>query len=128
MGEAPVEIALTVHDRLRSAGSARQRKKSAQGLARQAQFVLFVGDGLDGATIAARLDAHPDTIGKWRQRRAAEGLAGLHEEPRVEAPRRIDDAKSASTREETSADTARWHLRSSTGAALEPRWEDIFYL
>lgn len=62
-GRAAVEIALTGHERLELERLGR-RRKTGQGSARRAQIVLLAGDGLDDKTIAARLDAHPDTVGK----------------------------------------------------------------
>ncbi len=82
--------------------------------------MLLAGDGLDNKTIAARLGAHPDTVGNWRQRYAAAGRDGLHDEPRSGAPRQIDDAKIAETirktLEATPADATHWSLRSMAAA------------
>lgn len=53
--------------------------------------MLCCAAGLSHEAVAAELGVHAATAGKWRRRFVAEGLAGLLDEPRPGAPRRISD-------------------------------------
>jgi hypothetical protein len=53
----------------------------------RAKVVLLAAAGHRDAEIARRLDCTDKTVGKWRRRFAAEGLAGLDERPRPGRPR-----------------------------------------
>lgn len=69
------------------------RSRSAPALARRARIILACATGQPNQTVARRLRVHPATVGKWRQRFGSARLAGLLDEPRVGAPRRITDAQ-----------------------------------
>jgi transposase len=69
------------------------RRKTAQALAMRSQVVLSCADGRDNKEVAARLRVTPQTVSKWRNRFAEQGLDGLLDAPRSGAPRTIDDAK-----------------------------------
>ncbi len=60
------------------------------------------------------------TVGKWRRRFAEHRLAGLYDEPRSGAPRKIGEEKIAQimarTLEETPPDSTHWSLRSMARA------------
>ena len=60
------------------------------------------------------------TVGKWRSRFVAEGVAGLLDEPRSGAPRRISDdqveAVIVKTLESTPRDATHWSVRSMAAA------------
>lgn len=89
-GRVPaVAIKLSASKRSELVGLAR-RRKTAQGLARRAQVVL-AADGVDNKVNAARIGSDPNTVDKWLRRFAERGLAGLYDEPRPGAPRRIRD-------------------------------------
>jgi transposase len=115
-----VAIELSEDERRELDGLTR-RRKSAQGLARRAQIVLAAAEGLQNKPIVARLGVDANTVGKWRRRFAERRLAGLYDEPRPGAPRRIgDDAIAATvqrTLEETPPDATHWLLRSMARAA-----------
>jgi len=68
------------------------RSRSAPALARRARLVLACADGHDNTRVARRLRMSPTTVCKWRARFVADRVAGLFDEPRPGAPRRIDDA------------------------------------
>lgn len=55
----------------------------------RARIVLAAAAGGANAVIAARLGLRVDTVGTWRRRFAAEGLAGLRDRPRSGRPRRF---------------------------------------
>jgi transposase len=62
-----------------------------------------------------------DTIGKWRNRYIAKGLAGLLDEPRTGAPRRIGDdqveAVVVKTLESSPSDATHWSTRGMAKAS-----------
>jgi transposase len=97
-----------------------RRPKSAQALALRCRIVLECAKGGHNIEVAARLGIHDDTVSKWRRRFLAEGLDGLHDEPRPGAPRTIsDDAVEAlivKTLEETPNDATHWSTRSMAKA------------
>jgi transposase len=53
--------------------------------------VLACADGGNNGEIAGRLRVTRQTVGKWRRRFASDRLAGLLDEPRPGAPRKISD-------------------------------------
>jgi transposase len=59
----------------------------------RARFVLECAGGASNAAVAAKLRTTGFTVGLWRNRFIAEGLAGLGDEPRPGAPREIGDEK-----------------------------------
>lgn len=119
MAKAAVTIDLTL-DECRELEGLSRRRKTAQGLARRAQIVLAAAEGLENKSIAARLSADVNTVGKWRRRFAERGLDGLYDEPRPGAPRQIgDDAIAETIRltlETTPPDATHWSLRSMARA------------
>lgn len=98
------------------------RRKTAQGLALRAQIVLRCSTGCSNSQVARELRITNATVGKWRSRFVAQGVAGLLDEPRSGAPRRITDdqveAVVIKTLESTPRDATHWSVRSmaaSTG-------------
>jgi transposase len=63
-----------------------------QRLVLRAQIILAAADDQQTQAIAARLGQRPATVSKWRGRFAAQGLAGLQDEPRTGRPRRYAEA------------------------------------
>ena len=65
--------------------------------------------------LAAEFGVHRATVGLWRKRFAARRLAGLRDDPRVGAPRRISDADVeraiATTLEQAPPDGTHWSTR-----------------
>lgn len=71
---------------------ARQKRKG-RSVAFRAQIVLHCGQGLHDSAVARALRTTNYTVGVWRKRFLARGVDGLFDEPRVGAPRRIDDKR-----------------------------------
>src|SRR3954451_980139 len=70
-----------------------RRPKTAQALALRARIVLAAAEpGTTNTAIAERVSATMMTVTKWRNRFAARGLAGLHDDARPGAQRTITDA------------------------------------
>jgi transposase len=69
-----------------------RRVRSAPQAARRARIVLACAAGQDNRTVARRQRVSPATVGKWRQRFVAARVAGLVDDPRPGAPRRVTDA------------------------------------
>ena len=69
------------------------RLRSARSVAFRARIVLECAGGASNAAVAAKLRTTGFTVGLWRNRFIAEGLAGLGDEPRPGAPREIGDEK-----------------------------------
>ncbi len=119
MGRPAVTIDLTAAECGELEGLTR-RRRTAQGLARRARIVLAAAAGLENKTIAQSLGADENTVSKWRRRFAAHRIAGLYDEPRPGAPRRIGDDEIAETirltLETTPPDATHWSLRSMARA------------
>jgi len=64
----------------------------AAGHAERAAIVLAVADGAGTSETARRLGVSRPTVIKWRDRFAAQGIAGLDDEPRTGRPKVVDDA------------------------------------
>jgi transposase-like protein len=62
------------------------------GRAERARIVLSVAGGAGTSATARRLGVSRPTVIKWRDRFAADGIAGLEDEPRSGRPKTIDDA------------------------------------
>jgi transposase len=62
------------------------------GRAERARIVLTVASGAGTSGTAQRLGVSRPTVIKWRNRFAADGIAGLDDEPRSGRPKTIDDA------------------------------------
>jgi transposase len=112
-------IDLSAAERAELEGLAK-RRKTAQGLARRARIILAAVDGLEKQTIAQRLGASENTVGKWRRRFVSHWVDGLCDEPRPGAPRRIGDEEVAETvrltLETTPPGSTHWSLRSTARA------------
>jgi transposase len=91
-GPKLAELALTAEERDVLLGWAR-RAKTAQALAMRARIVLACADGLSNSEASRQLGASLPTVGKWRKRFVTQRLAGLSDEPRPGAPRKITDAQ-----------------------------------
>ena len=98
-----------------------RRRKSSHGSARRARIVLLAAEGLSNLAIAEKLDVSRLTVGTWRRRFAAKRLAGLDDEPRPGAPRKIGDDKIAEvvtrTLETMPDDATHWSRRSMARAS-----------
>ena len=91
-GRRAVHIELSVGERADLEARARRRKTS-RGDAMRASIVLLAAGGMANLAIAKRLRITRVTVATWRKRFAAERMAGLSDEPRPGAPRKIGDDK-----------------------------------
>jgi transposase-like protein len=66
------------------------RRRTAMAL--RARIVLAASTGATNTAIAPTLGVVIPTVGKWRRRFFAQRIAGLLDQPRIGAPRRISDA------------------------------------
>lgn len=93
-----------------------RRRSTAQGLAQRARIVLACTSGRHDTLIAQELGLSRLTVGRWRRRFLADRLAGLLDEPRPGAPRRITDTMIervlTETLETTPRDATHWSTRS----------------
>jgi transposase len=123
MGKTAVAIDLTQRER-RELESLASRRKTAQGLAQRARIVLLAAEGAENKDISLRVDASPNTVGKWCRRFAEHRLDGLFDEPRPGAPRRIGDDEVAETirltLDTTPRDATHWSLRSMARSCAAP--------
>src|ERR671912_1835223 len=112
-------IVLSGPERAELEGLAR-RRNAPQGLALRARIVLRCAAGLTNQAVAGEVRVCAHTVGKWRERFAAARLAGLSDEPRSGAPRRIGDEQVAAlvtrTLETMPAGATHWSRRSMAKA------------
>src|ERR671912_1554101 len=113
-------IVLSGPERAELEGLAR-RRNAPQGLALRARIVLRCAAGLTNQAVAGEVRVCAHTVGKWRERFAAARLAGLSDEPRSGAPRRIGDEAVAAlvtrTLETMPEGATHWSRRSMARAA-----------
>jgi transposase len=113
-------ITLSGPERAELEGLAR-RRNAPQGLALRARIVLRCAEGLTNQAVAGEVRVCAHTVGKWRERFAAARLAGLSDEPRSGAPRRIVDEAVAAlvtrTLETMPEGATHWSRRSMARAA-----------
>ena len=89
---APTAVEINLTDDERSALEAwTSRRKTAQALALRARIVLAAAGQLTNREIAALEGVSARTVTKWRNRFAAQRLAGLLDEPRPGRPRTVRD-------------------------------------
>ena len=68
-----------------------RRAKTSQALALRSRIVLACAEGTNNQDVAAALRVRPQTVAKWRGRFVRDRLAGLSDEPRPGAARKITD-------------------------------------
>ncbi len=98
-----------------------KRTKSSNGLAQRARIVLRCAEGQPSSGVASQLGLTNATVGKWRRRYIARGLAGLLDQPRCGAPRQIGDDKVdevvTKTLESLPRDATHWSTRAMAQAS-----------
>lgn len=92
MARPKVEIELTADERSELERLTR-RARTNRHLAVRARLILASASGMADVAVAAKYRVHNRTVGTWRKRFAKDRLAGLYDEPRVGAPRKITDAE-----------------------------------
>lgn len=70
-----------------------RQSRSSRSVAFRARIVLECAGGASNAAVAAKLRTTGFTVGLWRNRFIAEGVAALGDEPRPGAPREIGDER-----------------------------------
>ena len=90
-GRPKAALILTIEE-LAELNSLAHRSRTAPALARRARIILACAEGQDNKRVAKRLRMSPTTVGKWRERFVSDRVAGLFDEPRPGAPRKISDA------------------------------------
>ena len=68
-----------------------RRMRTNRHVALRAKIVLSSSKGLSNLEVSAKLRVSNSTVGKWRRRFIERRVAGLYDEPRPGAPRRISD-------------------------------------
>ena len=98
-----------------------RRRKTAQGLALRSRIVLRCATGMNNTQVAEELRVTNATVGRWRSRFIARGAAGLLDEPKCGAPRRVTDeqveAVVVNTLESTPRDATHWSTRGMAKAS-----------
>lgn len=98
-----------------------RRRKTSQALAMRARIILKCADGQTHLAIAKALGVSNVTVGKWRQRFAAQRLDGLFDEPRPGKPRSISDEDVervvVMTLEQKPKNATHWSVRSMAEAS-----------
>jgi transposase len=121
-GRPKAELTLTGEERETLTRWAR-RPKSSQRLALRSRIVLACASEATNGEVAERLGVSRPTVGKWRSRFVERRLAGLVDEERPGAPRKITDEQVervvVDTLEKTPADATGWSRASmATSAGL----------
>jgi transposase len=119
-----VALTLSPSERETLEGYAR-RRTSSQAIALRSRIVLLCARGRSNWEVAEELRINRVTVGKWRARFVAKRLAGLFDEPRPGAPRKISDRAVerlvTKTLAERPKDATHWSLRSMAKASGIPR-------
>jgi transposase len=87
----PSQLTISDEDRVTLVSWTRSTTVSA-GHVERAAIVLACAEGAGTSEAARRLGISRPTVIKWRDRFAAQGLAGLDDEPRSGRPKVVDDA------------------------------------
>jgi len=107
---APLKISPEERKALQALALGHDRRMAARAAA-----ILASADGVSNKDVAARTRMTNQTVGKWRARFRVRGLAGLSDDPRPGAPRRITDEQVATVLRmtaEPSPSGASWTTRS----------------
>ena len=72
-------VVLSAADRSFLEGQVR-RRKAPRSLSDRCRMVLLCAEGLQSKEVAARLNVHEHTVGKWRRRFVQDGIEGLADE------------------------------------------------
>ncbi|MEU6647169.1 helix-turn-helix domain-containing protein [Saccharomonospora sp. NPDC046836] len=98
-----------------------RRRKTSQALALRSRIVLACAAGESNTQVAKELGVSRETVRKWRERFQRDRLAGLSDEPRPGAPRKITEEQVALVVAKTLTEAPpdgqpRWSTRSMAGA------------
>lgn len=119
-GRPKAELKVTDSEREELERFAR-RVRTNRNLATRAKIVLACAKDMSNKEVAARLHVNEKTVGKWRKRFIEQRVAGLLDEPRVGAPRKISDEQIeeviVETLESKPKGRTHWSTRSMASAA-----------
>lgn len=119
-GRPKAALVLSPTERETLEGYAR-RRTTGQAIALRSRIVLLCASGVTNLAVAEELGITHQTAGKWRRRFVERRLAGLHDEPRPGAPRRITDQHVervlVQTLESLPKDATHWSTRSMARAS-----------
>lgn len=90
MARVAVELSCTTEVRRELERLSRSRSGEVR-LVERARIILACLGGRRNEEVAREMGMRPNTIGKWRRRFAAQGLAGLRDEPRSGKPAKYGD-------------------------------------
>lgn len=114
-GRPMTELVVSTEERATLEGWVR-RRSSAQALALRAGIVLDCASGMSNTAVARRRRVSKQMVGKWRRRFVSHRVAGLLDEPRCGAPRKIEDEQIevviVRTLESAPRDATHWSTRS----------------
>jgi transposase len=85
MGRPPTQITVSEDERRQLEAMIKRPKAEARYVER-ARMVLWAAEGQSNLEIARRLDTREARVSRWRTRFEREGLAGLHDAPRMGRP------------------------------------------
>ncbi len=91
MGRPTQRVSLKGREREELAALSK-RKRSARSVSFRARIILCCAEGLTDSEVSRKLHVSNPTVGIWRKRFNERRVAGLFDEPRPGAPRRISDA------------------------------------
>ena len=93
-----------------------RRHRIARSFSERCRIILRCADGLTSKAVAADLEVHEHTVGKWRRRFVKDRIDGLLDEARSGRPRTIQDDQIAAVIERTlrsaPSDATHWSIRS----------------
>ena len=78
-----------------------RRYKAVRSLSDRCRMTLLCAEGLQSKEVAARLEVHEHTVGKWRRRFVKDRTLGLTDAYRPGRPGTVSDAKVAAVIERT---------------------------
>ena len=93
-----------------------RKHRVARSFSERCRIILRCADGLTSKAVAAELEVHEHTVGKWRRRFLKGRIDGLLDEARSGRPRTIQDDQIAAVIERTlrsvPSDATHWSIRS----------------
>lgn len=97
-----------------------RKHRVARSFSERCRIILRCADGLTSKAVAADLEVHEHTVGKWRRRFLKDRIDGLLDEARSGRPRTIQDDQIAAvierTLRSTPSDATHWSIRSMAAA------------
>lgn len=93
-----------------------QDQQASRSMRERCGIILRCADGVANKAVAAEMNVHENTVGKWRRRFLKHRVEGLFDEDRPGRPRTIDDAQIVAvierTLQSTPEDGLHWSIRS----------------